>query len=118
MSGLMFPKTATKKKRKKHMRTIMHEKDGTCYLCMMLNDDYRKYKYLEYHHVFGGANRIHSEAAGLGVYLCMDHHNSGAAESVHANKEVRRRLQAEAQMIYERDHTREEFVEIFGRNYL
>lgn len=33
--GLMFPKTQKKRKKKmKHPKSIIHEKNGTCYLCM------------------------------------------------------------------------------------
>lgn len=77
--GLMFPKTQKKrKKRMKHPRSILHEKNGTCYLCMLLDGNHNKHLLLDEHHIFGGPNRIHSEEAGLKVWLCLDHHTMGS----------------------------------------
>lgn len=99
------------------MKSILHEKDGTCFLCAYMHQDYRPHEYLEKHHVFGGANRKHSEKAGLTVYLCADHHRTGK-EAVHMNKRVRIQMQAYAQGVYEKMYSREEFVKIFGKNYI
>lgn len=118
MAGLMFPKTPTKKKRKRHKASILHEKDGTCYLCVKLNNDYSYKRGLQEHHVFGGvANRPISEAEGLKVYLCLYHHEEGP-EAVQNNKENNRLVQQDAQRAFEETHTREEFTKLFGRNYL
>lgn len=104
---------------RKSRKSIIHEKDGTCFLCMMLNNDYRIHADLEKHHIFGGANRKHSEAEGLYCWLCQDHHRNGenGKKAVHSHKATRQRLQAYAQKVYEQTHTREEFMRIFGRNY-
>mgnify|MGYP004458049065 CR=1 FL=1 len=113
---MMYPKPAYKKRRKQHKKSILQAKDGTCYLCTRLNGDY-SHKTLQEHHIFGGANRIHSEAYGLKVYLCVEHHTEGKA-AVHNNIDNMRLLQAEGQRAFEREHTRAEFMRIFGRNYL
>ena len=77
--GLMFPKTQKKRKKKmKHPKSIIHEKNGTCYLCMLLDGNYKKHLLLDEHHIFGGPNRIHSEENGLKVWLCLDHHTMGS----------------------------------------
>lgn len=118
MKGLMFPKTAAKKKRKRHKESILNEKDGTCYLCMRLHNDRRIYHYTEEHHIFGGnPNRDISEAEGLKVYLCPDHHQIGP-EAVHNNHDNMLLLQQDAQRAYEQTHSREEFMGLIGRNYL
>lgn len=120
-TGLLFPKTQTKKKRKRHKPSILQKKDGTCYLCMLLNDDYRKHDVLHEHHIFGGnSNRNHSEAEGLKVYLCVEHHMTGK-DAVHNAKncqEMQKRLHKIGQQEFEKTHTREEFRKIFGRSYL
>ena len=117
VDGLMFPKTPTRKKRKVHKASILHRKDGTCYLCMKLNGDY-SFKYTEEHHVFGGkGNRDISEAEGLKVYLCLWHHREGP-EAVQNNKKNNRLVQQDAQREYEKTHTREQFMTLIGRNYL
>ena len=46
--GLMFPKTQKKrKKRMKHPKSIIHEKNGTCYLCMLLDGNHKKHLLLD-----------------------------------------------------------------------
>jgi len=114
---MMYPKTLTKKKRKAHKDSILHRKDGTCYLCVKLHGDDSYHEVLHEHHIFGGANRDHSEAEGLKVYLCLAHHTEGP-EAVHKNAEVMRSLQQEGQQAFEEEHSREEFMQMFGRNYL
>lgn len=115
--GLMFPKSTRKsKKRKAHKASILHEKDGTCYLCMM-KGIYRIHRYTEEHHIYGGPNRAISEANGFKCHLCPDHHRNDP-EAVHNNMENMRLLQRECQRVYEETHTRKEFMELIGRNYL
>nr|WP_317365147.1 hypothetical protein [uncultured Blautia sp.] len=117
-TGLLFPKTPKKKKRKHHKQSILHRKDGTCYLCSMLNNDCHKHQNLHEHHIFGGRpNRTHSEEYGLKVYLCPEHHLTGP-EAVHKCKKTRDLLRRIGQREFEKTHTREEFMNIFGRNYL
>lgn len=114
---MLFPKPTRKKKRKTHKPSILHQKDGTCYLCMKLKGDYRIHPVVHEHHIFDGPNRQISEAEGLKVYLCLGHHIDGK-EAVHNNIENMRFLQQEGQRAYERTHTRAEFMKIIGRNYL
>ena len=117
MEGLMFPKTMGKKKRKKHKKSILHKKDGTCYLCMMLHEDYRIHPVLHEHHIFGGANRKHSEEYGLKVNLCIPHHETGK-EAAHQNAEVAELLHRKGQAAFEKAYPELDFREIFGKNYL
>lgn len=72
---------------------------------------------LHKHHVFGGRRRKASEKYGLWVWLRPDWHNL-SDYGVHFNKELDTLLKQKAQEAFERDHTRKEFMEIFGRNYL
>ena len=106
--GLMFPKTQKKrKKRMKHPRSILHEKNGTCYLCMLLDE----------HHIFGGPNRMHSEETGLKVWLCMDHHTMGTL-AVHRCPDTMRLMHRIGQQEFEKSYSRQQFIEIFGKSYL
>ncbi|WP_199884599.1 MULTISPECIES: hypothetical protein [unclassified Lactonifactor] len=115
---LMFPKGAKKKKRKVHKKSILQDKDDhRCYLCLLQGNN-QYYPIVHEHHVFGGtANRPLSEKYGLKVYLCPDHHQF-SAEAVHVNAENSLVLKQAAQEAFEQEYTREEFVQIFGRNYL
>ena len=67
-----YPKTPTKKLRMRHPKSILQEKDGTCYLCVILHEDYRIHKDLQEHHIFSGHRKpeVESEQYGLKVYLC------------------------------------------------
>lgn len=114
---MMFPKPQRKKKRKKHKDSILHCKDGTCYLCIKLRDDYRIYPVVHEHHVYDGPNRRISEAEGFKVYLCQSHHTDGK-DAVHKNIDYMRMVQQDCQKAFEENHTRQEFMELIGRNYL
>lgn len=115
--GLMLPKKPWKKKRKQHKKSILHCKDGTCYLCMKLEGNYYTHPAVQEHHVYGGSLRPISEAEGFKVYLCLRHHTDGP-EAVHNNHENMRLLQRDCQEVYERTHTRQQFMKLTGRNYL
>lgn len=74
-------------------------------------------QWLEEHHVFGGANRKNSEKYGLKVWLCHLHHNEPPF-GVHHNAENMLKLKQAAQMKFELTHSRKEFMQLFGKNYL
>lgn len=99
------------------MKSKMQRKDGRCYLCMKLHGSERIHTTLHEHHIFGGPNRSLSEAEGLKVFLCLGHHTSGP-EAVHNNIKNMRLLQQDGQQVFEETHTREEFMQKFGRNFL
>ena len=86
--------------------------EGNCDLC-------GKYGNLERHHVFGGANRKLSEQCGLVVNLCHECHNE-PPDGVHFNAKkmcaLRRWAQKQAMEHY--GWTVDDFIKIFGRNYL
>ena len=117
-SGLLFPKAGAKKKRRiRHPPSILQEKDGRCFLCMLLDNNNIYWPDLERHHVFGGSNRTASEAEGLTVYLCPRHHRTGPA-GVHNSRKTDLIVKGYAEAAWEQNHTPEEFREKFGRNYL
>ena len=66
--NLMFPKPGSSRKYKKHPPSIMHQKDGTCYLCMM-QGNHRTYPVVHEHHVYDGPNRRVSEENGFKCWL-------------------------------------------------
>ncbi len=81
-----------------------------CYEC-------GSYDWVEVHHIFGGCNRKHSEEYGYILPLCHRCHNE-PPNGVHHNKAKRRAYQRMAQEHFGVDHTRTEFMLLFGRNYL
>lgn len=110
--GLKFPKEKAKKKRKSHPKSILATQKGRCYLC-------GRYTNTEVHHVFEGtANKKISEEYGIKVDLCPDCHRDGP-HAVHRDQEVMEKLHKLGQEAFEeKGGSREEFMEIFGRNWL
>lgn len=117
-NNLLFPKPGKKKKRKpKHRESILQDKDGRCFLCMLLDNNNFYYPDIEEHHVFEGPDRPISTKEGLTVYLCPKHHRTGPA-AVHTDQETNLIVKRYAQAIWEQNHTREEFWEKFRKSYL
>lgn len=92
------------------MQSIIQE-NKECFFCKATQN-------LECHHIFGGtSNRKNSEKYGLKVWLCNKHH-TGSNDSVHHNKKMADTLKQIGQEAFEKNGTRQEFMKIFGRNYL
>lgn len=70
------------------------------------------------HHVYFGKNRKASDKNGFTVLLCFDHHEG--VNGVHGKNghELDMALKRECQRVYEKTHSREEFVSIIGRSYI
>lgn len=98
------------------MDSIIQTDRGHCFLCGMN----RNLEPLDCHHVYEGVNRKKSEKYGLKVYL---HHNKChifGKESVHGNAKIDRALKAMAQKRAMQYYgwSVEEWIKIFGKNYL
>ena len=93
------------------------QKEKECYICRMLygiHNDIGLHK----HHIFEGwANRQVSERMGAWIWCCGKHHNLSDF-GIHFNKGLDMKVKRQAQMRFEKDHTREEFMALIGRNYL
>lgn len=101
------------------MKSIMHKKDGTCYLCVKLHADHSQKQTQEHHAVHGAGRRKLSEKYGLKVQLCFRHHTAdGGSEAVHRNAEMDLLIKREAQKAFEKRWPALDFREIFGKNYL
>lgn len=112
--SLLFPKPTKTKKRQRHPASIVHAKDGTCFLCMLLEGDYGR-KITEEHHIFGGnPNRRLSEQYGLKAYLCPVHHREGP-KAVHKNREMDIILKKIGKTQFERYYPNRDFARIFGK---
>lgn len=83
----------------------------SCYFCGRTD-------WIECHHIFQGAYRRKSEQYGFVIDLCHRHHNE-PPDGVHHNRQNNLILKRKAQTEFEKTMgTREEFIKIFGRNYL
>lgn len=75
--------------------------------------------YVERHHIWGGYNRDNSELYGFVVPLRYDLHPNGVRANPKYAKEIDTYLKRKAQSYFEKYYgTREEFMQMFGRNYL
>ena len=94
------------------MYSILQNDTERCFLC-------HSRCWLEYHHVYGAANRKKSDKLGLVVRLCHYCHNE-PPNGVHHNKEVRSKLQAYAQQKAMEHYgwSVDDFIKEFGKNYL
>lgn len=94
------------------MKSIVEgNRKGTCWLCGLEGPT-------EEHHIFGGTgNRKLSGRYGLTVYLCPCCHRD-SREGVHADSGKMLLLHRTGQRAFERTRSREEFVGLFGKNYL
>ena len=96
------------------MKSILQDGPTKCFLCG------RTDRPLDRHHVFGASNRKNSEKYGLTVWLCHNECHINGKNSVHMNRIVDIELKQVAQATA-MDHygwTTEEWIQLFGRNYL
>ena len=87
------------------MKSVM-QKGEACYLC-------GKWGPTETHHVFNGPYRKKSEEDGFTVRL-----HSQCHRFVHDHPETAKTLKKRGQKIFELSHSREEFIERYGKSYL
>lgn len=78
-----------------------------CYMCGTTENLHR------HHMLHGTANRKKADKYDLTVFLCWKHHME-----VHRDPTLDRTFKMLGQKIFEETHTREEFIQEFGRNYL
>lgn len=92
-----------------YAESILPTEDRRCYLCLNVAETVRHEIY------YGTANRRLSKREGCWVNLCPRCH-----EEVHKrpNEGCDGFLKRNAQWYFEKNSSREEFVEIFGRNYI
>ena len=62
---------------------------------------------------FGGKNRKISKQCGFWVNVCPQIH-----DKIHNNHELDLKLKKQCQARFEETHSRDEFMELIGRNYL
>lgn len=87
--------------------------DVECIVCRTTRD-------LHIHHVYPGVGRRKiSEREGCWCYLCARHHNM-SNQGVHFDKSLDLRLKAMCQSAWEQKtgKSTQEFIRLFGRNYL
>lgn len=84
------------------MQSILTDDLDHCFLCGRDRQ--------QIHHIFGAANRKKSTEDGLVIPVCMDCHMD-----IHKDQKEIKKI---GQTAYERTHTRAEFMQRYGKNYL
>lgn len=93
-----------------YAQSIFITEPGVCYCCNRETDTVR-------HEVLGGANRQLSKYWGLWINVCPYCHNLDK-ESIHLDPERWEFLKPRAQKLFKRAFPEEDFLAIFGKNYL
>lgn len=96
-----------------------------CYLCRKDAQFLGYYgeltdKGLDKHHImFGRGSRKPSEHWGVWCWLCKKHHNEDhGLFAVHYNRELDLLLRKDAERIFLREHSIDDWMSVFGKNYL
>lgn len=93
------------------MAGLILGKEDRCYICHSVRG-------LERHHIYAGTRRKISEKYGACVMLCYECHRG--KHGAHGTGGIDARLKQEAQVDLMKKYgwTTEEFIKIFGRNYV
>ena len=90
---------------------IPGDREDMCFLCHQFASSMNP---LQVHHcIHGTGNRRQADRYGLTVHLCMHCHMA-----LHDRGEHDIDLERKAQAAFERGHSREEFMQIFGKSWL
>ena len=101
-------KTVSHKDLKKCGFSILTDNMYTCYISKRTDD-------IHVHHIFGAANKSHSETYGFIVPLTGEWHNL-SDHGVHFNKELDLKLKRLCENYWlEHYGTKEDFINIFGK---
>ena len=110
-------------KRRKGSKSVFPQAEGECFLCARLESRPIYHKYLERHHIYYGRDHYMAEVYGFTINLCAHHHRGdadGDKDAVHRRdkNDYDDYIKRWAQFEYEKTHTRDEFLSIFGRSWL
>ena len=93
-------------------KSIIQKNENECFVCGCCRG-------LERHHViYGTSGRKLSEQYGLTVSLCYEHHRGRHGVHGMDGKELSNQLHIVAQTAFEGLYGHDEWMRIFGRNYL
>lgn len=84
--------------------SIIHNMES-CFIC-------KRYP-IEKHEIFGGSFRQSSKNYGLVIALCAEHHREA-----HKHGSLDKYLKQIGQQFFEEKYSREEYMKVFGINYL
>ena len=92
------------------LKSIFTNDFNTCFLSGACS-------WVEDHHIFFGKNRKNSDKHGM--IIPVDHYiHNESPYGIHHNEALNLQVKQFAQREFEKSHTREEFMLIFGENFL
>lgn len=86
-----------------YSKSLFNSEDGKCYACGLET-------YTARHEIFDGANRRTSKAVGMWICVCP-----GCHSEIHRDQE---NMHKAGQALFEHYHSHEDFIALFGKNYL
>ena len=100
-------KTKTNKlaRLEKNRSSVFTDNLGFCFICGLPKQDL--------HELLGGRNRLNSIKWGYVIPLCRSHH-----QMLHNNTRLIEEYKQKCQRHFEKTHTRQEWLDIFKKNYL
>lgn len=104
---MLYPKPKRKRQRRAKNNPVPTDHDK-CVICDA--------PYASLHEVFYGKNRQNSIKYKMQVRLCERHHTG--PEGVHHNPALDKKFKRHYQKIFETAFGKEEFIRIFGKDYL
>ena len=97
--------TEKKLKMEKERKSILTKDLDKCYICGKQKDDI--------HEIYAGAKRMISIKNNFCIPICRECH-----QEIQNNEVKMLVYKMMCQKVYEKTHTREEFIKLIGRNYL
>ena len=94
-----------------HTRSILQDDTDYCIVC-------GRYGTEIHHCIYGSANRKLSDRYKLVVGLCYYHHRASKTGVHGGNKELDLELKRMAQKRFNEVYPQDDFLAVFGRNYL
>lgn len=89
--------------------SLFDTRQGRCYLCGQRFEDTARHEIF-----YGTADRITSKAVGLWINVCPEHHTE-----IHQNVDgVCDRMHKAGQRVFEIVYPHEDFMTLFGKNYI
>lgn len=93
------------------MKSIIQNRKE-CFFCKTTQN-------LHLHHIyFGVKNRTASDKNGFTCYLCQQHHEGTYGVHGKYGHKADLYLKQYCQEVFERTHSREEFIKLIGKNYI
>lgn len=87
---------------------VKGDREGECFMC-------KRQTHCDVHHIYKGKNRKISDREGFVVHLCQKCHRTLHSKDGHMMDVY---LEKTCQLDYEENHSRQEFMELIGCNYI